>query len=86
MDAYTPISCDLHDHVEIACLYRYRVRVLTDDARIVTGTAVNTATDNKKREWLILDDAGRQSRLRLDRIISLEATTPGARFAKIQFH
>ena len=86
MDVYTPIRCDLHDHVEIACLYRYQVRVLTDEARIVTGTAVTTATDSKKQEWLILDDSGKQSRLRLDRIVSLEATTPGALFAKIQFH
>ncbi|HBO1483511.1 TPA: transcriptional antiterminator, partial [Pseudomonas aeruginosa] len=25
MDSYRPIACDLHDYLEIACLYRYRL-------------------------------------------------------------
>ena len=29
MNAYQPLHCDLHDYLEIACLYRYRLLIET---------------------------------------------------------
>jgi Rho-binding antiterminator len=86
MSDYTPIYCGLHDHIEIACLYRYRLRIGTTDATIVTGTAHTTETDTEKQEWLILaGEDGATSRIRLDRIGSMETLTPGAKFSKVSF-
>lgn len=82
---YRPIHCDLHDHVELACIYRYRIRVATNDARIITGTAITTRTDRAKQEWLLVEEEGGETSIRLDRIRSIEPLTPGARFSKIQF-
>ncbi|MFU5691769.1 Rho-binding antiterminator, partial [Pseudomonas aeruginosa] len=31
MDSYHPIACDLHDYLEIACLYRYRLLLELED-------------------------------------------------------
>ena len=31
MDSYRPIACDLHDYLEIACLYRYRLLLELED-------------------------------------------------------
>lgn len=81
---YIPISCHLHDYVEIACMHGYRVRIGTRDA-LVVGKAVTTRTDPGKREWLIVERDGRQSELRLDRIVSLEPLDNGALFAQIRF-
>ena len=37
MEPYRPISCDLHDHLEIACLRRLRLRVELADGTQVHG-------------------------------------------------
>lgn len=84
MSDYVPISCRLHDHVELACLRRYKLRIGTRDELIV-GTAITTRTDPDKREWLVLERDGRQTELRLDRIRSLEPLDDDAAFAQIRF-
>ena len=83
MADYTPIDCDLHDHVEVACLFRYKLRLSTCDDQIICGTAVGTETDRDKQEWLLLD--GDVKRIRLDHIRTMEPMTPGARFQKVDF-
>ena len=84
MTDYVPISCHLHDHVELACLRRYRVRIGTRD-EVVVGTAMTTRTDPHKQEWLVLARDGGRSELRLDRILSLEPLDANAAFAQIRF-
>lgn len=66
MPDYQPIDCGVHDRIELACLRRYRLRVRTDDG-VVEGRALTTETDNKQ-EWLVLEQDGGQTRIRLDRI------------------
>lgn len=85
MRPYRPIHCDLHDHIETACLFRYRLRVVTEDGRIVPGTAKTTETDTKKQEWLLLDGADNCQRIRMDNIRLLDVLTPGARFGRVDF-
>lgn len=83
--SYQPIPCSLHDHLEIACLYHYRVCIALDSEEIVVGVADNIETNSDKDEHLILqtDDGFRQ--IRLDRILSLQPKTKGARFGKVDF-
>lgn len=82
MTDYQPIDCRLHDHIEIACLHRYRLRIRTDDDRIVVGKAVTTETSAAKAEYLILEDG---QRLRLDRIVQIEPLAQGAAFGVVRF-
>lgn len=85
MTEYRPIDCGLHDHIEIACLRRYRLRIRTRDGRIVTGIATDTVTTADKAEYLVLDtDAGRD-RLRLDRIVQIEPLAANATFGPVRF-
>lgn len=82
MTDYEPIDCRLHDHIEIACLHRYRLRIRTNDDRIVVGMALTTETSAEKAEYLILQDG---QRLRLDEIVQIEPLAPGAAFGVIRF-
>ncbi len=79
---YQPISCDIFDYVEIACLYRYKVilRLLNGDQ--LDGIAVDTKIDGDRQEWIILQSPDSQTRL--DKIIEIEVTTPGAKFDKVK--
>jgi len=82
---YTPIDCSLYDYVEIACMYRYPVRVATSDGETVTGVAVDTVTGADKSEFLALDVDGCVRRLRLDTLEELEPMVGNARFGKVRF-
>lgn len=85
MKKYEPISCELHDHIEIACMHRYRLRIRASRGRIVTGTACNTVTTPDKAEYLELDVSGTMQRLRLDEIVQIEPVSAGASFGVIRF-
>ncbi len=82
---YIPIDCNLYDYVEIACMYRYPVRVATTGGEIVTGVAVDTVIDSDKVEFLALDVDGARRQVRLDTVASLEPLDINARFGKVRF-
>ena len=85
-EKYTPIDCNLYDYVEIACLYRYPVRVTITDGTSLTGIAVDTVIDADKSESLKLDvDDGDSRLIRLDTLVVLEALATDARFSKVHF-
>lgn len=82
---YRPLACDLHDYLEIACLYGYRLRIELDDGSWLTARALDTRTLANKEEMLLVETAGAQRQLRLDRLRAVTALTPGARFGRIEF-
>ena len=81
----TAIRCDLHDQLEVACLYRYTVEVATSDGNLLSGTATTTRTDADKSEHLVLTAAGKLQDVPMHEIVHVRVTTPGARFAEIVF-
>lgn len=78
-----PISCDLHDYLEIACLYGYQVKLTLDDHQIVKGKAIDTKTLNK-REYLIIDN-GQKRQIELNHLKKLQVLTQNARFTEVYF-
>ncbi len=80
---YTPISCDLHDYLEIACLYRYKVNLeLTSGARL-SGTAITTETHPDKSEWLVVAVSQQQERIRQDNIRAISPLNTKAMFGRV---
>ncbi|OAI09506.1 transcriptional regulator [Methylomonas methanica] len=77
------IACDLHDYIEIACLYGYQVRLTLKDKRIVEGRALNMMTE-EKREFLLLDHNPTE-KIALDQLAKLQVLTPNARFTEVIF-
>ncbi|MEM1437809.1 MAG: Rho-binding antiterminator [Pseudomonadota bacterium] len=83
MTTPTPIACDLHDHIEVACLYRYELEVHLADGTVVTGRALTTQTRRDKTEHLILGTNEDSRPVPLHDIRRIDVTTPGARFTSL---
>lgn len=79
-----PISCDLHDYLEIACLYGYRVKLTLTDHQTVEGKAVDTLTGAEKREYLVID-SGEKQHIELGLLKKLQVLTPNAKFTEVVF-
>ncbi len=82
---YRPIDCGLYDYIEIACLYRYVLRISTRDGEILTGTALDTEIADDKSECLKLSSESGVRRVRLDHLLSIEPLTADARFGRVEF-
>ena len=73
------ITCDLHDYLEIACMYQYQVRLVLKDGSSLVGKAIDTVTKDK-REYLLIDDSGETRSVELIQLKKLEVLTANAQF------
>ncbi|TSE32903.1 MULTISPECIES: Rho-binding antiterminator [Tepidimonas] len=83
MDSYRPIDCHLHDYLEIACLYRYRLLLELVDGGRLEADAISTETRPSKEEFLLVASESGQQALRLDLLLAITPLTPGARFGRV---
>ncbi|WP_150048082.1 MULTISPECIES: Rho-binding antiterminator [Methylomonas] len=81
--ASSPIPCALHDYIEIACLYRYRLKLNLVDGTMLEGIALTTETTPERREMLVLGPAPEQ-RIELNRVSKLTVLTENARFQELR--
>ena len=81
---YVPIDCNAFDYVELACLYRYPVRLHLRDGSSLEGTAVDTRTSSADGEHIVLDIDGERRLIRLDAIAELEPRLHKARFGRVR--
>jgi Rho-binding antiterminator len=79
---YEPIECELHDYVEIACLYGYRLLIELMDGASFKAKAVTTR-NTKEEEFLVLEDSEAQSEVRLDQLLAITALDVGAKFHRV---
>ncbi|MGR8981404.1 MAG: Rho-binding antiterminator [Gammaproteobacteria bacterium] len=84
MAGKTPISCELHDYLEIACMHGYRVKLTLSDGQTLEGKAVDTLTTAEKREFLVIGN-GQRLPVELFRLVKMETLTPGALFKSVDF-
>ncbi len=78
------ISCQLHDYIEIVCLYKYRVRLTLKDRQLIEGNAIDICIDAKKCEYLIVDD-GRKCQVELNQLTKMEVLSANAVFTAVVF-
>lgn len=83
-DPYMPIDCSAFDYIELACLYRYPVRLYLRDGSSLEGIAADTRTSAVEGECLVLDTAGQRRSVRLDSIAELEPLRLNARFGRVR--
>jgi Rho-binding antiterminator len=50
------ISCDLHDYIEIACMYRLPIELQLKDGTTHQGTAMDTTKNASGEECLLLSN------------------------------
>ena len=64
------ISCELHDYLEIACMYGYRVKLTIKGHQTIEGKAIDTLTTAEKREYLVIDNGHEQQQIELNQLYS----------------
>lgn len=79
------ISCELHDYLEIACMYGYRVRLTIKNHQTIEGKAIDTVTTAEKREYLVIDNGHKKHEVELNQLVKMEVLTPNAKFKKVSF-
>ncbi|PXF31037.1 transcriptional antiterminator [Pokkaliibacter plantistimulans] len=81
---YQPISCDLHDYLEIACMRGYVLLVeLTDGSRF-EAKAITTLVNADKEEFLRLRGATGDQDIRLDRLAAITPQAANAGFGRVR--
>jgi len=78
------ISCSLHDHVEVICMFHYKIRVFSDDESIYEGEAKDIISKQKK-EYLLLLQNNTSKEIALENICKIEVLTANARISHIDF-
>jgi Rho-binding antiterminator len=82
MSEYTPIACELHDYIEIACMHRYRLLVELTDGNRFRARAITTH-NTKDEEFLVLADSEAENEVRLDRLAAITPLDDDARFERV---
>lgn len=78
------ISCDLHDFVEVACMYGYQLKLILKNDQIIEGKAIDIVNSPEKNECLVIDSGTRQL-VELIRLAKMEVLTPNAKFSEVIF-
>lgn len=79
-----PIACDLHDHLEVACLYGYQLRIVKRDGEVVMAKAKTTRTA-RGAEFLVVETKSDLIEVEMHTIASVEAIGTGLAFTKLVF-
>ena len=79
------ISCELHDYIEVACMYGYQVKLFLQDQSSIEGKAKDILTDAEKREFLILETRSGSQQVELVMLEKMQVLTPNAKFSEIVF-
>jgi len=84
------ISCDLHDYIEIACMYRLPIELQLKDGTTQQGTAMDIAKNTNSEECLLLSSnqtvsSAESSLVVLDQIKTMRARVSNPHFDVINF-
>jgi len=81
------LSCDLHDYLEIACMYGYQVELKLESGLIVCGKPITTGINKQRLEYLLfeVDPSLKKEKLLLCDLSSMQVKTKHAKFKNISF-
>ena len=78
------ISCELHDFVEVACMYGYQLKLILKNHQVIEGKAIDIVSSPEKRECLVIDGDSRQQ-IELTQLAKMQVLTPNAKFSEVVF-
>lgn len=81
----TLISCDQYDLIEIACTYRYLIRLVMKSGTVIEGVAMDTALNENRVECIKLSSADGETLVVLKDISLLEACVENPHFQSVTF-
>ncbi|MDP2561763.1 Rho-binding antiterminator [Psychrobium sp. 1_MG-2023] len=62
------ITCDQHDYVEIICMYKFRVKIVTLTRTVHQGTAIDTLLNKHRQECVLIETTKGHLEIPLDGI------------------
>lgn len=77
------MSCDQHDYVEIACLYRYVVKLTLKSGEEVTGIALDTRRNAQRQECIAINNI--DNLIALDAVATMEVLVENPHFKLVRF-
>lgn len=77
------MSCEQHDYIEIACMYRYPLQVILKSGDTVQGRALDTRRNSAQQECLLT--AKPEQLIPLDHIASIEVLVQNPHFNRVDF-
>lgn len=78
------LNCDLHDYLEIACLYKFEVELILNDETKNLGIPITTKTINKI-EYLELNSSGTLLTIPVLNLASMHACKENPHFDLVKF-
>ncbi|TQV88395.1 Rho-binding antiterminator [Aliikangiella coralliicola] len=87
------INCNIHDYIEIACMYSFEIELSLNDGTNTIGRAVTTIiqtdsetqTNTGKAEYLVLQSEKERKNVLLSSIKKMRAITVNPHFDIITF-
>lgn len=79
------ISCSDYDYIEIACSYRYPIRLTLKSGDIVDGIAKDTALNNDREECILVESDNAERLVVLDNILKMEVCVENPHFKLVTF-
>ncbi len=79
------IECELHDYIEVACMYGYQIRLILKNQQTFEGKAKDIVTNTEKREFLVIENAQGSQQIELIQLEKMQVLTPNAQFKEVMF-
>ena len=78
------LKCDLHDYIEIVCLYHYPLKLTLSSGAVLTGTALPTRYNQQRQECLVIKHYDNEQLVLLDDITLLEVTVANPHLQQVR--
>ncbi|MCO6426634.1 Rho-binding antiterminator [Nitrosomonas communis] len=79
------IECELHDYIEVACMYGYQLRLILKDRQVFAGKAKDIVTTADKREFLVIENEQGSQQIELIQLEKMQVLTANAQFSEVVF-
>lgn len=79
------LTCQQYDYIEIACMYRYPVKLVARNGEEISGTAIDTERNEHKQECIRIDTEGQSTLVVLDSLSKMEVLTANPNFQQVFF-
>jgi len=82
-----PLDCDLHDYLEIACMFGYQVELKLVNGLIYAGKPITTGINKARLEYLLFEVSAplQKKKLLLSELKSMKVLTENAQFENVSF-
>ena len=80
------LKCDLHDYIEIVCLYHHPLKLTLRSGAVLTGRAITTRYDDQRQECLVIKQNDSEQQVVLEDIALLEVTVANPHLQQVRFN